>query len=123
MNSGSEYTTSYQDRANDWAQLAQQDPDAFEEMRVELLDEFIKNSPTSIQKRLEGIQWKIDLIRQHADSSAEVLTEISKMMWESTQQLGQKQQDLLNLCTGKETDTISNLESAQILNFRQMTKQ
>jgi len=50
MNSRSGDTTNFQDKANDWAQLAQQDPEAFEAMRTELLQNFIQNSPANVQK-------------------------------------------------------------------------
>jgi len=118
MNDGSGHTTSFQDKANDWAQLAQQDPEAFEAMRNELLQDFIQNSPANVQKKLEGVQWKIEHIRRRTSSPAEALAEISSMMWQSTQQLGMKQKDLLDICTGQEIETTSSYESAQILPFK-----
>jgi len=118
MNSGSGHTTDFQDKAKDWAQLAQQDPEAFEIMRAELLQDFIQNSPANMQKKLEGIQWKIEHIRRRANTPAEALAEISSMMWQSTQQLGEKQQDLLDICTGKEAESSTSHQSAQILPFK-----
>ncbi len=118
MNNKSGQITSFQDKANDWAQLAQQDPAAFETMRTELLNEFIQNSPSSIQKKLEGIQWKIEHVRRRADSPAEALAEITGMMWQSTQLLEKKQQDLLDLYTGKALTASPPQESAQILHFQ-----
>ncbi len=121
-NSKSECATSYQEQASDWAQLAQQDPDAFEAMRAELLDEFIKNSPAHMQRRLEGIQWKVDLIRERAKSPAEVLAGISEMMWESAEHLRQKHLELVDLCSGKKSDTSAVQKSAQILDFSQANR-
>jgi len=40
------------------------------------------------------------------------------MMWQSTQQLGVKQQDLLDICTGKETEATPSHENAQIIPFK-----
>jgi len=118
MNNGSGDTTSFQDKTNDWAQLAQQDPEAFETMRTELLQNFIQNSSANVQKKLEGMQWKIEHIRRRANTPAEALAEISNMMWQSTQQLGVKQQDLLDICTGQKVDTAPSHENAQILPFK-----
>jgi hypothetical protein len=118
MNKGSGETISFQDKANDWAKLAQQDPEAFETMRAELLQDFIQNSPANIQKKLECMQWKIEHIRRRANTPAEALAEISSMMWQSTQQLGVKQQNLLDICTGQEAETTPSHESAQILPFK-----
>ncbi len=123
MSSGHEQITSYQEQASDWAQLAQENPDAFEAMRIKLVDNFIKNSPESVQRRLKGMQWKIEHVRSKANSPAEALAAISEMMWESAQQLSEKQQDLLDLCTGKKSRVISARNSAKILNFRQVAKQ
>ncbi|GEM_PF-4036548 len=122
QNSESEYTASYQEQASDWARLAQQDPDAFEAMRAALLDEFIRNSPPHIQRRLEGIQWKVDLIRERAESPAEVLAGISEMMWESAEHLRQKHLELVDLCSGKKSDSSTVQKSAQILNFSQVSR-
>lgn len=118
MNSEPEHMTSFQDKASDWAQLARQDPQAFETMRTELLNEFIQNSPANLQRKLQGMQWKIELVRQRSSSPVEALAEITGMMWQSTQQLGKKQQDLLDVCTGKEFTPSPVRESAQILNFQ-----
>ncbi|MBL1259638.1 MAG: DUF3135 domain-containing protein [Thiotrichaceae bacterium] len=118
MNSGSKESTHLQDKAYDWAQLAQQDPVAFETMRTELLNEFIQNSPASIQKKLEGIQWKIEHVRRRANSPVEALAEITGMMWQSTQLLSKKQQDLLDVYAGKEVTASPTQESAQILHFQ-----
>jgi len=118
MNNESGYSSSFQDKANDWAQLAQQDPEAFETMRSELLNEFIQSSPSRIQKQLEGVQWKIDHIRQRANSPEEALAEITTMMWEAAQQLGQRQQELLALCSGEEPTSTPSRQTAQILDFK-----
>jgi len=115
------HTTNFQEKASNWALLAQQDPHAFEIMRTELLNEFIQNSPASVQKKLKGVQWKIEHIRRRANSPAEALTAITGMMWQSTQQLGKKQQDLLDICTNKEVSTSATPQSAQILTFQLRT--
>ncbi len=121
MNSEPGHITSFQDKASDWAQLARQDPQAFETMRTELLNEFIQNSPANQQRKLQGMQWKIELVRQRTNSPAEALAEITGMMWQSAQQLEKKQQDLLDVCAGKEFTPSPFRESAQILNFQLRT--
>lgn len=109
---------SYQERADDWARLAQQDPEAFEAMRLKLVDDYIKNAPSDIQKRLECMQWKIEHIRRQADNPTEAFTAITEMMWESTRKLGHTHNDLLDACGGKAPSVPPRRNFGNILNFK-----
>lgn len=122
MSSESENTTSYQAHTSEWAKLARQDPEAFEAMRLKLVNDFIKNSPPNAQQRLKCIQWKVEHLRQRADTPAAALIAISNMMWESTRQLGRRQQELLDLCTGKKVNTSAHNNSGKILSFKRVAK-
>ncbi len=122
MSNELEQTISYQNQAISWAQLARENPDAFEEMRLKLIDDFIKNAPADMQQRLQGLQWKIEHVRRRARNPAAAFIAISGMMWESTQLLGRKQQELVDLCTGKKIDTLSHNNSGKILNFKRVAK-
>jgi len=123
MNSELDNITSYQSQANDWAQLARQDPDAFEAMRTKLVNEFIKNSPAEMQQRLECVQWKIEHVRKRADNPADAFMAISGMMWESTQQLERQHKALINACSCKEINSLSHNGSAKVLNFKRTANQ
>lgn len=123
MNNEHNQIGSFQEQAGNWAQLAQQDPEAFEMMRQKLVDDYIKSTPSEVQQRLECMQWKIEQIRQRADTPAEAFSAITSMMWESTQKLGRSHKDLLDACTGKEVSALSKDSSGKILNFKRITKQ
>lgn len=118
----SEQLSSYQDRANDWIKLAQENPDAFETMRLQLINESIKSAPVEMQPRLEGLQWKIDHVRSRASNPTAAFIAISNMMWDSTLQLRDKQQDLLGLCNGTKHNSLAQSNSGKILNFKRVNK-
>ncbi len=125
MSSKSEQVISYQDQASEWAELAQQDPEAFEEMRLKLIADLINNAPAELRKRLEGIQWKVEHVRKRAKNPADALFAISNMMWESTQQMGHKQQALLDILMGRgqAIETLYGNNSGKILDFKQAARQ
>lgn len=47
-----------------WLELAESDPDAFEDERSKMIETVISSSPAQYQHRLRQTQWKIDTIRQ-----------------------------------------------------------
>ena len=66
-----------------WAKIAADDPEEFERLRKELLNNLIQNSPKEIQNRMQGIQWQIDQIRQTSKTPMAACIKISSMMWDS----------------------------------------
>jgi hypothetical protein len=59
--------------------IAQDDPDEFERLRQQAIDEFIESTPPEHQVRLRRLQWRIDQVRKnHSPLSACI--RISKMM-------------------------------------------
>lgn len=70
-------------------ELAQRDPDAFETLRAELIEDFIKNSPAHHQHRLRGLQFVIDNRRRLASNPMKALIEIQGMMHDSLAELDQ----------------------------------
>lgn len=66
-----------------WAELARNDPEKFERLRKLQIDKIIQSSPEDIQKRMQGIQWQIDQIRQTTKSPMAACIKISSMMWDS----------------------------------------
>ncbi len=65
-----------------WSNLAQQDPQAFEEQRARLVHGLIDNAPEYLHKRLQGLQWRIDCVRAQAKTPMAACLRISKMMWD-----------------------------------------
>ncbi len=122
MDNEPEQENNYQDRANEWIQLARENPDAFEAMRLKLINESIKSAPAEMQRRLKGLQWKIDHVRSRASNPTVAFIEISNMMWDSTLQLRDKQQDLLDLCHGIKRNSLAQSSSGKILNFKRVNK-
>ena len=65
-------------------ELAKENPDAFETIRQQQIDQLINNADKKHQARLRGLQFQIDTQRQiHANSPMGACIKISKMMHES----------------------------------------
>ena len=73
-----------------WSTLASSDPQKFEQLRKDKISNLINGANGQRQKRLLGLQWQIDSVRkQHKDSSVAACLAISKLMWETFQQLAE----------------------------------
>ncbi len=68
---------------DDWKELAETDPQAFEQKRQNYIDSFISTAPSQHQGRLEGLQWRIDMERQRSSSPMSACVRISSMMLDS----------------------------------------
>ncbi|HEB95007.1 MAG TPA: DUF3135 domain-containing protein [Sedimenticola thiotaurini] len=66
-----------------WARMAQDDPAGFEKMRLAAIEEVISRAPREHQRRLRGLQWRIDQERRLARTPLGACIRISRMMWES----------------------------------------
>lgn len=67
----------------EWARLAEQDPEAFEARRREVLAGVIEGAPEPMRRRLEGLQWRVDRIRETAGTPLAACVRINEMMWDS----------------------------------------
>lgn len=67
--------------------LAKTDPAAFERLRAELVEDFIKSTPPSHQKRLRGLQFVIDSRRSLAKTPVKAMLDIQAMMHSSLEKL------------------------------------
>lgn len=72
-----------------WSSLALTDPTKFEQLRQDQIELIIaKAGSQRQQRRLRGLQWRIDKIReQHKDSAMAACLAISEMMWETFEHL------------------------------------
>lgn len=68
---------------DDWSRLAKDDPSAFEARRLALIEEFLRQFPQPDQRRLRGLQFRIDMVRRRARTPMGACLKISSMMWES----------------------------------------
>jgi len=63
-----------------WAEAARSDPDRFEAMREEALEEFIRTAPEDYRQRLSGLQFRIDLERRRSRTPLAACIRISQLM-------------------------------------------
>jgi hypothetical protein len=101
-----------------WSKLAQENPQAFEEQRARLIHGFIDSAPEELQKRLQGLQWRIDCVRSQAKTPMASCLRISSMMWDSVlgeNGLAESLQQLAN--AGSEWQPPMPRSNAAILNF------
>lgn len=76
------------------AQLARDDPQAYEALRSEMIEGFIDSAPERLRPRLSGIQFHVDGLRRLSRSSALGSTlKIYALMWQSFEHLNQVWQD------------------------------
>jgi hypothetical protein len=65
-----------------WASLAREDPEEFERRRRAAINALIASSPES-QRRLAGIQFRIDMERRLAHTPLRACLRLSGMMWDT----------------------------------------
>ncbi len=78
-----------------WVKLAIEKPEQFEQLRQTLISELIASAPEVQLKKLRGLQWQIDMIREKKSNPLSVCIEINKMMWDSFITLNKKQEEIL----------------------------
>ena len=76
-----------------WAWLARQDPETFEQFRHRLLDAHIARSSSAHREHLRRLQWRIDRLREQASNPMSACVQISNLMWNTFDQLGKAYQD------------------------------
>lgn len=108
------------------SQLARDDPEAYETLRRELVEGFIKRAPARLKDRLNGIQFQVDSLRYLSRGSPLGATvRIYKLMWRSFHSLNHNWQDLVRIRDEYEHRQVPNLAapwvpatSARVLAFR-----
>lgn len=66
-----------------WAALAESDPAGFEVAREAAVAALLAQAPTHYRQRLEGLQWRIDRIREQSDNPMSACVKLSRMMWDN----------------------------------------
>lgn len=66
-----------------WAALAQRDPAAFEQQRMEVIEEFLQQIPSERRQPLRRLQWRVDRTRERASNPMSACIQVSRMMWDS----------------------------------------
>lgn len=68
---------------DDWVRLFNEDPEQFEQLRQEMIEKIIAESPEDGKKRLQGLQWQIDQHRDTSNNPMSSCIKISGMMWDT----------------------------------------
>jgi hypothetical protein len=68
---------------DEWAHLAESNPQAFEAQRIQVIDRAIQQAPTHKQHRLRCMQWKLDQIRNTSRTPMVACLRMHRMLWES----------------------------------------
>ena len=92
--------------------LAGDDPQQLEVLRQQLINELISSAPASYQRRLQGLQFTVDMERRKAKTPMAACIRLSQMMHESFHELRQALG-----ATELENDLTDAQSSAQILPF------
>ncbi len=67
-----------------WRELAATDAAAFETARRHAIADLIESAPEERQRRrMRGLQWRIDRIRDTSPNAMDACLKISSMMWDS----------------------------------------
>jgi hypothetical protein len=67
---------------NEWKELSETDPEAFEVRRRKVIEAEIRLAPARQQQRLRRLQWKIDLVRQRYKHPLVSSAKLFEMMWQ-----------------------------------------
>ena len=65
---------------DEWRELAASDPEAFEARRAAVLEQVILRVPGPRRKRLRGLQWRIDQVRQQSTNPISACIRLNGMM-------------------------------------------
>lgn len=84
-----------------WVRLARENPEEFERRRSEILQASIDSAPVEHRKRLEGLQFQINMERQRAGTALGACVKLNSMMWAGFFRL---RRELSGLTDGKPTD-------------------
>ena len=66
-----------------WSNLAKTDPEAFEAKRQEEIKRVIDRAPERLRRRLEGVQWRIEMVRRLHHHPLAACARTFNMMWDS----------------------------------------
>lgn len=66
----------------EWSALAEDDPQAFEQLRKEVISDFLDHIPEHQQLRLRRLQWRIDQVRDRSSNPMSATLDLYSMMWD-----------------------------------------
>lgn len=98
-----------------WSKIAQTEPEKFEAMRQQMIDDLIAQAPDHLKPRMAGLQWQVDQIRNQADHPMAACLQISQKMWAHVL----SEDGLLNILKQprKILNSMENTTTAKVLSF------
>ncbi len=96
-----------------WSKTAEEDPEEFEQMRRNAIEEIMLKAPERIRERLRRIQWRVDMERSRASNPLSGCLRISEMMWKSVYDEGgllEAMNELMERCRDLNADSAGNAE-------------
>ena len=106
---------------DEWAKLAKENPDAFENKRQQMIQDVIDTSSPKIRCRMQGLQWQIDQIRATSTNPMASCLKISQMMWDKTigeDGLVDHLQQLTDASHNRDTSSNQIKQSAMIIDLK-----
>jgi hypothetical protein len=68
-------------------EMAKKRPEQLESLRLELIEDIISSASEDVQRRLRGLQFKVDVTRRTARTPMASCIKISQMMFDSLERL------------------------------------
>lgn len=100
---------------DEWSALARTDPEAFDLKRRTWIDDSIGHGAD--QRRLRGLQCRIDLERTRAHTPLKACLRLSSLMWDSFHELHELTASLSDTSTPEDTSNRSTAD-ATVLPFK-----
>ncbi len=69
--------------------MAAEHPEKLENLRLRMTEEILRNAPENRRRRLQGLVFKIDMVRRRAKNPMQACIKLSQMMMDSTLELRQ----------------------------------
>ncbi len=79
--SGNQFSSTEPFDFDQWKDLAALDPEQFEVERSRIINEVIERAPVDRQRRLRGMQWRIDSERRLTNNAMVSCINIYQQMW------------------------------------------
>lgn len=66
-----------------WRRLAVDDPNGFEAERSRVVEALIERASPEIRRRMRGLQWRIDRLRERAPNPMAACVKLTGLMWDA----------------------------------------
>jgi hypothetical protein len=100
----------------EWERLAREDPAEFERRRQAAIEGAIARAPVTLQPRLRGLQFRIELERERARTPLGAAVRLNAMMWDEFQRLREALNRLTELDPRRSAQ--APVTPAQVIPFR-----